>query len=530
MKRLLFLMAVCVGVSLAYLKAYEVTPTLASWSGKVDGDPLYGGVGQTFVACFDSLAEVSLFTGSLGAGQNYELRVRDAETDEPIAHQYGKPPAGDHRWLKFDAIIPDGKFIRGRSYIAKFTRPNDSINWYKDIFNKYPYGHMVGGFAEGQPPPGSGDDLCMRLYGKARVGGEMAVQSVLAWKWGSKEPYDPENWQNCVDREDEVGVRSDKLGYGYWPIVQPTTNTTWRWGWLDTLVGIFAQSGVQPTMSAGGGTDWSSCMTGDPRGMSRNLYLGVRDTLNYAARFLYELARRYGPRGQYWVGRPAPHTPIVLYESPSEPTVAALVGSKGDWKGWWQPERVDSAFEDGTNDTTYQRIYNEWVARYPNEPKPYKNRRRFSFLEIFSRYIIVQDSAIKLAASDLGVPPESMPRTAGYCVTMGDGEGYTTEEWLNGYKDYDADHFFDVASLHRYQMDACWYEQDLLAFRGSLDATGVAQRPLWFTEAGWPARAQPASDSLQADSLRASRLVGAYAFIEAANAQHPADWTATGGA
>jgi len=47
MKRLLLLIAVCVGVGLAYLKAYEVTPTQANWSGKVRGDEGYG-VGQIF--------------------------------------------------------------------------------------------------------------------------------------------------------------------------------------------------------------------------------------------------------------------------------------------------------------------------------------------------------------------------------------------------------------------------------------------------------------------------------------------------
>jgi hypothetical protein len=129
MKRLLLLTAVCVGVALAYLKAYEVTPTQTSWSGKVDGDPLHGGVGQTFTANFDSLAEVSLFTGTLGSGAYYELRVRDEETDDLVAHQYNVAPAGDHQWLRFHNIIPDGKFVRGRSYIARFTRPGDSVNW-----------------------------------------------------------------------------------------------------------------------------------------------------------------------------------------------------------------------------------------------------------------------------------------------------------------------------------------------------------------------------------------------------------------
>ena len=141
MKRTIALLLVCIGMALPYLKSMEVMPTQADWSGWTARD---GWVGTTFTANFDSIAEVSLFTGSPGAGQNYNLEVRDAQTSDLIAHQYNKSSAGDHRWLKFDSIVPDGRFARGREYVAKFTRPGDSISWYKSTMSVYRYGHMGG--------------------------------------------------------------------------------------------------------------------------------------------------------------------------------------------------------------------------------------------------------------------------------------------------------------------------------------------------------------------------------------------------
>ncbi len=46
----------------AYMKSYEVVPALAAWSGTVSGNPLKG-VGQTFVANFDSVCYCELFAG-----------------------------------------------------------------------------------------------------------------------------------------------------------------------------------------------------------------------------------------------------------------------------------------------------------------------------------------------------------------------------------------------------------------------------------------------------------------------------------
>jgi hypothetical protein len=64
-RRLLVLMAVALGVASAYLKAFDVGPTRYSLSGTMDGRPVYGGVGETFIAQFDSAAEVDVFIGEV---------------------------------------------------------------------------------------------------------------------------------------------------------------------------------------------------------------------------------------------------------------------------------------------------------------------------------------------------------------------------------------------------------------------------------------------------------------------------------
>ena len=60
-------MAVTFGLASAYLKSFDVAPTHASLSGTVSGDPQYGGVSETFIADFDSAAEVWWFVGDVGS-------------------------------------------------------------------------------------------------------------------------------------------------------------------------------------------------------------------------------------------------------------------------------------------------------------------------------------------------------------------------------------------------------------------------------------------------------------------------------
>jgi hypothetical protein len=114
----------------------------------VSGDPQYGGVAETFIANFDSAAEVDFFVGDVGSLAHYFnvdiYEFPDGYEAVAYSHQV-YPPAKGHVWLKFELEAPPGvKFVRGKEYIVRVTRPGGNINWYKDTTDEYSYGHMVG--------------------------------------------------------------------------------------------------------------------------------------------------------------------------------------------------------------------------------------------------------------------------------------------------------------------------------------------------------------------------------------------------
>jgi hypothetical protein len=129
MKRLLIIAVAMFGLASAYLKSYEVTPTQASWSGWARGDPQYG-VGNTFVANFDSITEVQFFVGYVGdTSHHYNIEVRDYASNTLVAYRYyiAAPTASGHVWLKFDMQTQTGqKFVRGREYVLRVTRPGEN--------------------------------------------------------------------------------------------------------------------------------------------------------------------------------------------------------------------------------------------------------------------------------------------------------------------------------------------------------------------------------------------------------------------
>jgi hypothetical protein len=313
MKRLLLLIAVCVGVSSAYLKAYEVTPTQANWSGTIWGDPDYGGVGNTFTANFDSAAEVQFFVGHVGdTSHHYNVDVYDwPDVNNPLAHSYNIPaPAQGHIWLKFPLTTVSGqKFVRGKEYLLKVTRPGDSVNYYfGQVANggPYQYGEMVvGGTPQGNK------DLCLRLYGKARVGGEFAVQSLVGTAPPDTSLRYSANWRTCIQREKEIGVLHDKTGYGVWYWAQMMTPDSCDWSWFDTLMVFWSEESIQPTMAFRGLPRWASCgldnFNYDTSGscIPRSVYQPVLDPTdsvindnNVLAKWAYEFVRRYGPKGR----------------------------------------------------------------------------------------------------------------------------------------------------------------------------------------------------------------------------------------
>jgi hypothetical protein len=68
--------------ALGWLRSYEVLPTQAAWSDKVDGNPQGGGVGESFIANFDSICEIQVFIGYVGdTSHHYNVEVRDNARD-----------------------------------------------------------------------------------------------------------------------------------------------------------------------------------------------------------------------------------------------------------------------------------------------------------------------------------------------------------------------------------------------------------------------------------------------------------------
>jgi hypothetical protein len=547
MKRLLVFVAAFLGVASAYLKSYEVTPTLPNWSGWAQGD-LQHGVGQVFTANFDSICEVSLFTGTLSSGANYRLDVYDVETNELVAYQYNKAPTGDHTWLRFTSITPDGKFVRGKEYLLKVTRPNDSINYYYNGTDPYQYGNMVN-------PGGLGSvDLCARIYGKARVGGEFAVQSNVAWKnnpiqepWYDTMPFTgPDTWDACIRRESELGVKYDKIGYGFWPIVQRSGPSQFVWGWLDTLMTSFVNHGVRPIMSFRGTPLWASCAyescyyygpwVGRPeRGaIPRGLYEEIRsgDSINpdnYYAKYIYEFVRRYGPKGTAFNGSQSGtfwqqnqpgadnYQPVLLFEGfPEVPS--------GGLDRCWVPEsaggywRLDQHkhYHPWTHvESLVDPVYRETLASYIHSTLDTLAARKSSLASVYARLVIVVDSAVKMACASPDVDT-IRPMSVAY-ISNDDDRYYTMHDWLTRLESHGADEFFDVASLWGYA--GVDYPRDHVAtlqqLRSDLDGAAYAPRPCVFTEYGtsWP---NPWSQV-----KRAYHVTEAYSLTQSANVTPP---------
>jgi len=563
MKRLLTLVAAIIGLASAYLRSYEVLPTQANWSGWAQGDQQHG-VGTTFTANFDSIAEVQVFIGHVGdTSHRYNVEVRDYATNDLIAHKYGVPgPTSEgHVWLHF-AMTPDGsgKFTRGKEYVLKVTRPGDSVNWYKDTRNKYGYGHMVGGGTTLQPPANN-DDLCARIYGLARVGNEFAVQSNVAWTTSvpghETIPYmSPAAWDACIARESAVGVKYDKIGYGLWAYVQRSGPSQYVWGWLDTLMTSFATHGVRPIMSFRGTPGWASCAfesafvnhvwIGRPSGgaIPRGLYEPVRsgDSINpdnYYAKYIYEFVRRYGPKGTsfngsqsgtFWTDNSVPdslYLPILLFEGFPEVPSGGLDRyweQPGHAGGYWRlDEPLHYHFRTPTDswpsrDSLVDPVYRETLANhipFGGLQSDTIAGRKTTLAQTYARLIIVVDSAVKMACTS-PLEDSARPRSLAYVSSDGD-DYYTMNDWLNRLKSYGADEFFDVASLWGYA--GVDYPRDHVAnlqrVRSDLDDAGYDPRPCVFTEFGtsWP------NDWSQ--TRRAYHLFEAYPFIQSANVIPP---------
>lgn len=130
MRRLFLLLIVFASAVYPWLRSYEVTPTTAAYSGKVDGDPQYGGVAESFICNYDSVCYCELFVGYLGQSSQNKFRAEIWEADGPlVARKYDvDPPSRDHKWLRFNLEPVTGqKFVRGKGYLVKWCRGTGTL-------------------------------------------------------------------------------------------------------------------------------------------------------------------------------------------------------------------------------------------------------------------------------------------------------------------------------------------------------------------------------------------------------------------
>jgi hypothetical protein len=125
-RRIVCILAMAVAVAFCYLKSFDVAPTHASLSGWTDTLE-NNWVAETFIADFDSAAEVWWFVGNVGSpGYTYDVDIYEyPDGTVPVAISHGVvAPAKGHVWLQFPMTPYFGqKIVRGKGYRIVVTRP-----------------------------------------------------------------------------------------------------------------------------------------------------------------------------------------------------------------------------------------------------------------------------------------------------------------------------------------------------------------------------------------------------------------------
>ena len=87
----------------ALVSSYHVEPKTAAMSGKVPGNPEYGGVSEVITCNFDSLAYVELFSGTKNGNGAIQVNVYEYPDGSWVASSNQKTP-GEHQWVLLDTF------------------------------------------------------------------------------------------------------------------------------------------------------------------------------------------------------------------------------------------------------------------------------------------------------------------------------------------------------------------------------------------------------------------------------------------
>ncbi|MEO0079770.1 MAG: hypothetical protein ABIK44_03735, partial [candidate division WOR-3 bacterium] len=372
MRRLFLLLIAFVSAVFPWLKSYEVQPVKAAWSGKVSGDEDYG-VGQVITCNFDSICYCELFVGYLGQNSQNKFRAEVWEVNGPlVARKYDvNPPDHDHKWLRFNLEpVPGQKFMRGKQYLVKFTRPGDSIQFYYDMRDPYPYGEIPDDIV---PNPA---DLACRIYGVMKPVPDSfwgGFAKLPLWL-GHGVPNRRRAWDDSL-RKTDIGWMPFDI---QWQEAE-SLSLNWNFYDIDAHIGHIAESvGAKPVAIFTRTPKWASTRVDSHRVVNtdggetwvydtsvycapRNLWVQGDD--NYWVRFLEAVITHHDRYeslngGRIWRPADSIHT-WIIWNEPNDTCILNLTNITG----WWR--RPNIAYLEGFDGlrglvTLYMRM--AWLA------------------------------------------------------------------------------------------------------------------------------------------------------------------------
>ncbi len=144
MRRIFFASVALAAVASAACRQYDVD-VYRNVNGRVRATD---GVTESFVCTADSLLWAECFIGAANSGGQYEFSILKPGNSVPLYTGAADcHPESSYRYVGAQlSRFSSAPLIKGEEYVLKVTipnsGPNDSINWYADNTNPYPYGEM----------------------------------------------------------------------------------------------------------------------------------------------------------------------------------------------------------------------------------------------------------------------------------------------------------------------------------------------------------------------------------------------------
>lgn len=454
MRKLVLLLCIAVGWSMALVRAYTVEPRAQAQSGWTSLSAPDNCVSEVITVNFDMPISASLFVGAKqGNGACNVYIYSYPRGNVSLAQALDVPMTGSYYWLdcSLSVVHPDS-FIKGRRIEVRWTRAGtDSINYFHQTGDSYEYGHLKVGQTDH-----AGKDLCMRVYGVMDVVSDDRLG--VNFNLFSINP-DP-GADALVKAVDSCGLRLMRSGF-----------TNWKTYDLDTVgvvvkSGMYTDHGVKLLGILGYGLDahttkpsaWSRKPQDPTFYPPRNLFVGV----NSSAR---------NPWAEY---------------------VRDVMASLPDIEYWfvWNEANACSTYF-GVPDT-------KWYKG--STPGPLGHSWIDTPRERCSLYVRMCRVAREVA-DDLGHGQKVVAGEVARLLDTYKPEGLTRGvDWLGDMLDLAENRYggtegcLDVVSVHPYQhvgdgatrvFSAEEFRVDLDAARAVMRQRGVPEVGLWVTEVGW---------------------------------------------